>query len=147
MGFAGPPKQFKDKLMSHPQVIGIILCERVLRDLLRPEAISCINIHNGMSVQAFPAVIPLIYAFAQLTGSHSEFTYQFKIVDRQGQIIAASPVAKVEPLPNKNMTHKVISAVTGLTFSEEGMYDVTLSLDGEEVGSLPFQVMQVGIDA
>lgn len=126
-----------------PQIIGIILCERVLQDVLRRDAISCINIHNGISVQAFPAVIPLVYAFAQLTGSHREFTYQFTVVDRQSQIIAMSPVAKVEPLPNRNMTHKIISAFSGLTFAEEGMYNIVLSLEGEEVGKLPFQVTQI----
>lgn len=124
------------------RVIGIILCERILQDVLRRDAISCINIHNGVNVQGFPAVIPLVYAFAQLTGSHSEFTYQFRVVDRQGQIIASSPIASVEPLPNKNMTHKIISAFTGLTFREEGMYNVVLALEGEDAGSLPFQVVQ-----
>jgi len=130
-----------------PKVIGIILCERVLQDVLRPDAISCINIHNGVTVQSFPAVIPLVYAFAQLSGSHSEFTYQFKIVDRQGQIVATSPVAKVEPLPNKNMTHKIISAFQGLAFQEEGMYNIVLALEGEDAAALPFQVIQLTPDA
>ena len=126
-----------------PQLIGIILCERVLQDVLRRDAISCINIHNGVSVQSFPYAIPLVYAFAQLTGSHHEFTYQFKVADRQNQIIASSPVARVEPLPNRNMTHKIISAFSGLTFQEEGMYNVVLSLEGQDVGALPFQVVHV----
>jgi hypothetical protein len=126
-----------------PQVLGIILCERVLQDVLRRTDISCINIHNSIAVQGFPAVVPLLFAFAQVSGSHHEFSYQFKMVDRQEQIIAMSPVAKVEPLPNKFMTHKVISAFSGLVFQEEGTYSVILSLDGQEVGSLPFQVLQV----
>jgi hypothetical protein len=84
-----------------------------------------------------------MYAFAQLSGSHRGFSYQFKIVDRQNQIIAMSPVAQVDPLPNLNMTHKIISAFSGLIFNEEGMYKVQLSLEGEEVGSLPFQVVQI----
>ena len=128
---------------DRPQVIGIILCERILQDVLRRDAISCINIHNGITVQAFPAMIPLVYAFAQLTGSHRGFTYQFKIQDRQLNVIAASPVAKVEPLPNKFMTHKIISAFSSLLFQEEGQYNIVLSLEGDEVGTLPFQVLQV----
>lgn len=130
-----------------PAVIGIILCERVLQDVLKPDAISCINIHNGVTVQAFPAIISLVYAFAQLSGSHREFTYQFKVVDRLQQTVAMSPVAKVDPLPNRNMTHKIISAFSGLTFTEEGMYDIVLALDGEKVGSLPFQVIQMTPEA
>lgn len=126
-----------------PQVLGIVLCERVLQDVLRRDAISCINIHNGMTVQNFPAFVPLVFAFAQVSGSHAEFSYQFKMVDRQSRVIAISPVAKVEPLPNKFMTHKIISAFSGLEFTEEGMYNVILALDGTDVGSLPFQVVQV----
>jgi hypothetical protein len=129
-----------------PQVLGIILCERVLQDVLRRDAISCINIHNGMTVQDFPAVVPLVFAFAQVSGSHHEFNYQFKMIDRQSQVIAISPVAKVEPLPNRYMTHKIISAFSGLVFREEGMYNVVLSLDGAEVGALPFQVIQVAAE-
>jgi hypothetical protein len=125
-----------------PQVLGIVLCERILQDVLHRDHISCINIHNGLTVHDFPAIVPLVFAFAQVSGSHHEFSYQFKMIDRQSQVIAISPVAKVEPLPNKFMTHKVISAFSGLIFKEEGMYNVVLALDGTDVGSLPFQVMQ-----
>jgi hypothetical protein len=124
-----------------PHVIGIILCERILQDVIRRDAISCINIHNGITAQAFPALVPLVYVFAQLSGSHHEFTYQFRIVDRLHNIIAASTKAKVEPLPNKFMTHKIISAFTGLAFPEEGTYHIVLSIDGEDAGDLPFQVV------
>jgi hypothetical protein len=126
-----------------PRVIGILLCERILQDIMRHDAVSCINIHNGIIVQTFPAVIPLIYAFAQLSGSHIEFNYQFKITDRSNQIITTTPITRVEPLPNRFMTHKIISAMSGLTFKEEGLYNICLSLDGEDVGSSPFQVMQI----
>lgn len=138
------PQKSREKNMSDvPQVLGIVLCERVLQDVLRRDAISCINIHNGMTVQDFPAVVPLVFAFAQVSGSNNEFSYQFKMVDDQQNVIAISPVAKVEPLPNRYMTHKIISAFSGLVFQKEGMYNVLLTLDGQDVGSLPFQVIQV----
>ena len=126
-----------------PQVLGILMCERILLDVVRRDAISCINIHNAISVNALPTYLPLVFAFAQVTGAHFEFSYQFKIVDRQDQVITVSPVAKVEPLPNRFMTHKLISAFYGLVFKEEGTYDVRLAIDGTDVGSLPFQVMKV----
>lgn len=124
-----------------PKPIGIFLCERVLRDVLRPDSISCINLHNMMTVQAFPAVLPLVFAYAEVTGSHHEFTYQFKFVDRQAQVLAVSNVQKVAPLPNKYMTHKLIGAFQGLVFPEEGSYELTLSLDGADVSSMSFQVL------
>ena len=129
-----------------PQVLGIVLCERVLLDVLRRDAISCINIHNAMTVQDFPAIVPLVFAFAQVSGTTRAFGYQFKIADRRSQVIAASPVANVEPLPNRFLTHKVISAFSSLVFREEGMYNVVLSLDGVEVGSLPFYVTQAAME-
>lgn len=126
-----------------PQVLGIVLCERVLQDVLRRDFISCINVHNGMSVQGFPAVVPLVFAFAQVSGTDHDFTYQFRMTDKNNAPIAMSPVAKVEPLPNQMMTHKIISAFSGLVFNEAGMYNVYLALDGRDVGYLPFQVIHV----
>ena len=125
-----------------PHVLGIFLCERVLLDVLRRDTISCINIHNGMTVVEFPAVVPLVFAFAQVSGSTRGFSYQFKIADRQSREVAVSPVATVDALPSRFLAHKVISAFPGLVFQEEGMYNVVLLLDGIEVGSLPFHVQQ-----
>lgn len=126
-----------------PQLLGILLCERVLQDVLRRDAISLINIHNGISSQSFPTLIPLIYAFAQLSVTQKEFDYQFKIIDVKGEVLAASPLARVEPLSEGETTRKVITAFTGLIFSSEGTHNVVLALDGNELGRLPFQVVKV----
>jgi hypothetical protein len=128
---------------SPPRLLGIILCERVLQDVLRRDAVSCINIYNGITAQTFPAVIPLVYAFAQVSGSTAQFDYQFRIEDSLGNLIAGSPTATVDPLPDMHMTHKLISAFSGLTFDSEGMYHIVLEVEGESVGSLPFQVITV----
>ena len=124
-----------------PQVLGIIVCERILQDVLRRDAISCINIHNAMTVQEFPAIVPLLFAFAQVSGSLVEFSYQFKLVDPQEQLMAASPVARVDPLPDRFMTHKIISAFSGLVFKQAGIYNVQLEINGQATGNLPFHVM------
>ena len=110
-----------------PRLIGIILCERVLQDVLRVDAVSCINIYNGITAQSFPAVVPLVFAFAQVSGSQTGFEYQFKIADGGGNVVAISPPANVEPLRNQFVTHKIISAFSGLTFNSEGTYEITIS--------------------
>lgn len=130
-------------MTEKPKLVSIILCELILQDLLRREAISCVNIHSGIMTQAFPVHIPLIFAFAQVAGVKNTFNYQFKITDPKGNLMASSPVAKVDPLPNENVTHKIINAFTGLVFNEEGSYTVSLVVDGEDVGFTPFQVVQV----
>jgi hypothetical protein len=117
------------------------MCERVLRDVLRPDAISLVNIHSSMSVQSWPAVVPLVFAYSEVTGSQFEFNYQFKFIDRQNQVMAVSNVQKVAPLPNRNMTHKLIGAFQGLVFQEEGSYHLLLSLDGVDVAGMVFQVV------
>ena len=112
-----------------------------IRDsVLRRDAISCVNIHSGVVAPAFPTQLPLIYAFAQLTGGRVGFQYQFKVVDPDGAVMGSSPMAQVDPLPNENITHKIINAFTGLTFEREGVYGFALDVDGETVGTLPFQV-------
>lgn len=134
-------------MAGSPQVVGIILCERVLQDILRKDAVSCINIHNGITTQTFPTVVPLIYIFAQILDVEKEVEYQFKIYNGQKKAVAESPLSKVQPLPNQHMTQKVISAFTGLTFEEEGLYDIVLEIEGKAAGSLPFQVLQVKQEA
>ncbi|MBY0358548.1 MAG: hypothetical protein K2W82_11150 [Candidatus Obscuribacterales bacterium] len=126
-----------------PRPISVFLCERILRDVLRPEAISIVNMHNSIGVQTFPAVVPLVFAFSEVTGSHFEFTYQFKFLDRQGQLIAVSNIQTVAALPNTNMTHKLIGAFQGLVFPEEGTYQLVLALAGEDVSSLAIQIVHV----
>ncbi|MBY0548504.1 MAG: hypothetical protein K2W95_14495 [Candidatus Obscuribacterales bacterium] len=137
------PSKGVNTVANQPKPIGLFLCERILRDVLRPDAISCINIHNQMAVQAFPAIVPLVFAYSEVTGSTEEFTYQFKFLDKSGQTLAVSNVQKVAPLPSKTMTHKLIGAFQGLIFQEDGGYQLVLSLDGEDVGSMTFQVVHV----
>lgn len=135
------PSEDETVTTETPRPIAVFLCERVLRDALRPDAISAVNIHNQMTVQTFPALVPLVFAFAMVTGSHTEFNYQFKFLNKQRQLIAASNVQNVAPLPNTNYTHTLIGAFQGLAFHEEGTYHLILSLNGEDVGSLGFQVI------
>lgn len=129
-------------MSDRPELIGIILCELILQDVLRRDAISCVNIHSGVVAPAFPTQLPLIYAFAQLTGGKVGFQYQFKVIDPDGNVMGSSPMAKVDPLPNENITHKIINAFTGLTFDKEGVYSFALDVDGNTLGKLPFQVVQ-----
>jgi len=131
-----------DEIDEYPSLLGIILCERVLQDVLRRDAISCINIYSGLSAAAFPAVIPLVYAFAQLSGCAHQFTYQFRIEKDDGEFVAGSSQVSVEPLPNKQTPHKIVTAFSGLTFEAPGLYHVILEVEGEQAGSLPFHVNQ-----
>jgi hypothetical protein len=128
---------------DRPTLVGIILCELVLQDVIRRDAISCVNIHSGIMAQAFPTQVPLIYAFAQLINVTKRFEYQFRVTSPKGEVIAESPLTPVEPMPNENVTHKIINAFTGLTFHEEGTFKIALVAGGDEIGHLPFQVVQI----
>jgi hypothetical protein len=132
--------QMSDDIEDNPSLLGIVLCERVLQDVLRRDAISCINIYSGITAAAFPSVIPLVYAFAQLSGCSHNFEYQFRIEDDDGNLVASSQIVVVEPLANKYTPHKIITAFSGLTFEAAGLYHVILEVAGEQVGHLPFPV-------
>lgn len=128
-------------MSDRPQLIGIILCELILQDVLRRDAISCVNIHSGIMTQGFPTQLPLIYAFAQLTGIKKAFSYQFTVIDPTGKVVGSSPLTKVDEILQDNVTHKIINAFTGLTFEKEGTYDIVLVVDQQQAGALPFQVV------
>jgi hypothetical protein len=127
-------------MSDSPEPVSICLCERVLQDIFRKDAVSLVNVHNGISSQAFPTLIPVIYAFAQLKGHNKPFAYQFKISDPKKVVISASSVGQVEALRSPNALHKIISGFSGLVFPSEGTYTVALEIDGKVVASIPFEV-------
>jgi hypothetical protein len=135
------------QIEEKPRLLGIVLCERVLQDVLRRDAISCINIYSGIMAAAFPAVIPLVYAFAQVSGTAQEFAYSFRVENEDGTAIAASPLVHVEPLANKQTPHKLITAFSGLTLAKTGLYRVILEVEGEAVGELPFYAHQASSES
>ena len=130
-----------------PKPIAVFMCERVLRDVLRQDAISLVNIHSTMSVAAFPAVVPLVFAYAEVTGSQQEFNYQFKFMDKKDEPMAWSNVQKVAASPHKLMSHKLIGAFQGLIFPEEGSYQLLLTIDGKDVAGMAFQVLTFSPEA
>lgn len=128
-----------------PHSSGLILCERVLQDLVNRDAVTCVNIFNGLSAQSFPMLMPVAYAFAQVTGASGPFEYEYKIVDGDGNIVALSQKSRVDPQPGTDETtsHKVISAFNGLGFEREGLYAVILEIDGVEAAELPLKVTRI----
>ncbi len=132
-----------EKAETSTRLLSIVLCERILQDVLRHDAVSCVNIYNGVTTQSFPAIIPLVYAFAQMSSSSQPFSYQYVFKDADNNVVAASPPATVEPLPNDFMTHKIISVFSGLAFEKPGIYSIQLEVEGKVVGDMPFYVAQV----
>lgn len=127
---------------SSPQSSGLILCERVLQDLVNRDAVTCVNIFNGLSAANFPMLMPVAYAFAQVTGANGPFEYEYKIIDEAGNIVAISQKSQVTPQAGTDSTtsHKVISAFNGLAFEKEGLFTVILEINGEEAANLPLKV-------
>lgn len=130
------------KKKSGLQAGGLVLCERVLQDLVNKDVVSCINIFNGLSAPRFPMMMPVAYAFAQVTGATGPFEYKYRIVDEDGNLIAISQKSTVQPQAGTDETtsHKVISAFNGLGFEKEGNYTVILEIDGQEAAILALKV-------
>jgi len=127
-------------MSDQPELVSICLCERLLQDVFRRDAVSLVNVHNTVASQGFPTLIPVIYAFAQLRPSPKPFSYQFKFTDSQNNVLSASHPGMVEALFNKNALHKVIGAFTGLVLPAADTYTVSLEIEGKLVGSIPFEV-------
>jgi len=126
-----------------PELVSICLCERILQDVFRKDAVTLVNVHNSVSSEGFPTLVPVLYAFAQLKGFNRAFTYQFKITDSKNAVISASNPGQVEALFSPNATHKVISAFSGLVLPAPDIYTISLEVEGKLVGSIPFEVDMV----
>lgn len=127
-------------MRTFPESVGISLCERVLQDLFRRDAITLVNVHNGISSHAFPTLVPVVYAFAQIKATDTAFSYQFKVYDPKRNVISESNPGQVEALTNPNALHKIISAFSGLIFQEPGTYRIALEVENKEIDSMPFIV-------
>jgi hypothetical protein len=124
-------------MKDQPELVGISLCERLLQDVMRNDAVTLVNIHNVISAQVYPTLVPIIYAFAQVKGMNRSFSYQFKMLTPDGQVVAASPLTQVEGLANEAILHKIISAFPGLLLPSPGVYQASLEIDGKIMGSIP----------
>jgi hypothetical protein len=132
-------------MSNQPELVSILLCERVLQDLFRKDAVTLVNVHNQIGTQSFPTMVPVLYAYAQFKGFPENFTYQFKVEDPSGTVIAASSAGIVESLPEPAYTHKLISTFPGLVFNAPGSYNFVLEVNGVAVGSIVFQVDLVNV--
>lgn len=129
-------------MATTPDLECISLCERVLQDLFRKDAVTLVNVHNGVSSQAFPTMIPVLYAFAQLSAHPHSFSYQFKVLNPENEVMSQTSSGQVEALTNPNGMHKIISVFSGLLFPQPGVYKFVLEIDGVEKGSIPYEVEQ-----
>ncbi len=132
--------------MSQPELVSICLCEKVLQDIFRPDAITLVNVHNSTVSQGFPTLVPILYAYAQLTPSPNPFSFQFTMTDSKGQPMTAPNPGIVEPLYEKNVLHKLLFAFTGLIIPAADTYTISLEIEGKIVGSIPFEVAQAQVE-
>ena len=123
-----------------PELVAISVCERIQQDIFRKDTVTLVNVHNSITAQAFPALVPILYTFAQLRGLKKAFSYQFKIVDAHGNLLASSSAGTVEPLAHSSYLHKIVSAFPGVIFPGVGNYSFVLEIDEKLVGSTPFIV-------
>lgn len=129
-----------EALSDRPELVGICLCERVSQDIFRTDAVTLVNVHNSFTSTAFPAMIPIVYAFAQLRGLPEAFTYQFNVVGPADEIIMSSTPGQGEALPTADSLHRLATAFPGLILTAAGSYKIVLLVNHELVGILPIMV-------
>ncbi|MBK9772696.1 MAG: hypothetical protein IPP57_18085 [Candidatus Obscuribacter sp.] len=130
-------------MSATPELVSICLCERLLQDVFRRDSVTLVNVHNSVASQGFPILIPVIYAFAQLSPSPKPFTYKFVITDSKNAVVTASLSSEVAALHHKNALHKVIGAFTSLVLPAADVYTVTLFIDDKAIGTIPFEAAMV----
>ena len=130
-------------MSATPELVSICLCERLLQVVFRRDSVTLVNVHNSVASQGFPILIPVIYAFAQLSPSPKPFTYKFVITDSKNAVVTASLSSEVAALHHKNALHKVIGAFTSLVLPAADVYTVTLFIDDKAIGTIPFEAAMV----
>lgn len=112
-----------------PTVLSFIACERVIQDA-RTGNHSIVHTLAHVTCADFPAQLPLLSIFAELTKGRGGVPIEIRIVDvdeSRGPLLTIEAVINMEPLAVATI---VVDAVEDLIFPEPGEYRIQLFSGG-----------------
>ena len=122
-----------------PKALALIMCDKVLRDIINPNRLSFVGVFTGFTARALPFVCPPIFLTVQYGLGQGMFNHHFEIQNSSGQVVFRSPDHSFF-LDNRTMSHNDIAGVEGIFFSHPGQYWVRSFLDGEVQAEIPLNI-------
>ena len=114
-----------------PRLLGLFICELVLRELTDDNKLSFVNVFSGYNTIQLPFVCPRMFMVSRYGGGQGEYRHHFEIRDNADQVMQKSPEAKFF-LENRTSEHVNIHSVEGLIFPHPGFYWIVSLINGRE---------------
>ena len=125
-------------MSQRPVVLGLLLCEQVIVEE-GTRNVTLVNCFTKRKAEQFPSEENRFNLFAALTDGLGDVTLEVAIerLDEPGEVYRRSHLVRfTDPL----MEVRFILRITHCTFPAAGVYEASLSIDGEPIGQHRFQV-------
>jgi len=119
--------------------LSLLMCEKVLRDLINPNKLSFIGVFGGFTASVLPFSCPPIFLTVQYGLGQEECTHHFEIHNSSGQVLFCSPDHTFF-LDNRTVSHTDIAGVEGIYFAHPGQYWIKSILNGEVRAEIPLNI-------
>ena len=127
---------------NRPVLLTILVCDTILRDE-QSKKLSLIGLFNRISASQFPCRHMEMHVFVSLTDGHGTCQAQLRLMKRSTD----EPLAAIEGklvFPNPKAIVEMNFDVKGSVFPEPGEYSFDFYVNGDLIGSRPFQVAAAG---
>ncbi|MCI0363566.1 MAG: hypothetical protein L0219_06755 [Phycisphaerales bacterium] len=121
-----------------PVAIGLTICDYVIVEE-RTKKISTIGSFSGMKVPRFPHLPPPVSVFAWLTDGHGVGLAQVAVKSLAYDTDIYSEFLEVK-LPDRLTEVPISHRIWSCVFHSGGLYEVSLSVDGERLASRRLRV-------
>ncbi|MBI2010753.1 MAG: hypothetical protein HYS89_00740 [Candidatus Colwellbacteria bacterium] len=112
------------------------------------DKLNIIGIFKNINTQNLPAQHPLMFVVTSIAvATKGNFKVNIKFVRRLDNVEIIPPldfdISMVSDEGSREGELGVIGQIANLKFEEAGMYDVLVLVNGENIGSLPLQVLHL----
>ena len=125
--------------MSEPVFVALLVADRVITEDNQKKGI--IGTFTQFSVRQFPAALPPWYIYAAVTNLSGEHTFSLNLVFDRSQQVVFSAGGKVAVDDARRVVELVVP-VPNVVFPEEGTYNISFHIDGEQIGSRILDVLR-----
>jgi hypothetical protein len=120
-----------------PKCKAILLCNQVILDRFT-NTTSIIGLIDQFNLRAFPANIRPMTAFLQLTSGIGKYGLVVEIHDLQRDVIVGRGMDMAVDFPDRLTKVNVIIGIPPLPMNHEGLCDVVVKADGQEIDRQQF---------
>jgi len=124
-----------------PTLVAILVCDLIIRDE-QTHNVSVIGIFNTIHASEFPTMHARLHVFISLTDGRGMCEGKLCLVDRETEEVLAETVGQIEFPPDARAVVDMNFEMHNTPFPKPGAYSFDFYVEGELIGSRPFNVVE-----